>query len=212
MKAKLTKKAVALFENIKKIDEEGREYWSSRDLAKILEYKDYRNFLTVINKAKESCGNSNIMLIDHFVDVTDMVSIGSGATRTIETIRLSRYACYLTVQNADPGKTIVAQAQTYFAIQTRIAEVKQMEEYNRLTSEDEKRLFLQNEVTKHNLLLADVAKMAGVINPKANQTHYDVGKKVRQTIEDLGGTMPEDLPTAESIKTIEAKQQKEIKN
>lgn len=279
MKAKLTKKAVALFENIKKIDEKGREYWSSRDLAKILEYKDYRNFLTVINKAKESCCNSNIMLIDHFVDVTDMVSIGSGATRTIETIRLSRYASYLTVQNADPGKTIVAQAQTYFAIQTRIAEVKQMEEYNRLTSEDEKRLFLRNEVTKHNLLLADAAKMAGVIKPydyavfqnygykglygglgakeihfrkglkknqkildhmgstelaanlfrttqteeklrrenikgkaKANQTHYDVGKKVRQTIEDLGGTMPEDLPTAESIKTIEAIQQKEIKN
>lgn len=168
--------------------------------------------MTVINKAKESCCNSNIMLIDHFVDVTDMVSIGSGATRTIETIRLSRYACYLTVQNADPGKTIVAQAQTYFAIQTRIAEVKQMEEYNRLTSEDEKRLFLRNEVTKHNLLLADAAKVAGVIKPKANQTHYDVGKKVRQTIEDLGGTMPEDLPTAESIKTIEAKQQKEIKN
>jgi DNA-damage-inducible protein D len=80
-----------------------------------------------------------------------------------------------------------------------------MEEYNRLTSEDEKRLFLRNEVTKHNLLLADAAKVAGVINPKANQTHYDVGKKVRQTIEDLGGTMPEDLPTAESIKTIEAK-------
>lgn len=211
MKAKLTKKAVTLFENIKKIDEDGREYWSSRDLAKILEYKDYRNFLTVINKAKESCGNSNIMLIDHFVDVTDMVSIGSGATRTIETIRLSRYACYLTVQNADPGKTIVAQAQTYFAIQTRIAEVKQMEEYNRLTSEDEKRLFLRNEVTKHNLLLANAAKVAGVIKPKANQTHYDVGKKVRQTIEDLGGTMPEDLPSAESIKTIEAKQQKGIK-
>ena len=211
MKAKLTKKAVTLFENIKKIDEEGREYWSSRDLAKILEYKDYRNFLTVINKAKESCSNSNIMLIDHFVDVTDMVSIGSGATRTIETIRLSRYACYLTVQNADPGKTIVAQAQTYFAIQTRIAEVKQMEEYNRLTLEDEKRLFLRNEVTKHNLLLADAAKVAGVIKAKANQTHYDVGKKVRQTIEDLGGTMPEDLPIAESIKTIEAKQQKEIK-
>ena len=135
MKTKLTKMAVALFENIKKIDEEGREYWSSRELAKILEYKDYRNFLTVINKAKESCRNSNIMLTDQFVGVTDMVSIGSGAIRTIETIRLSRYACYLTVQNADPSKTIVAQAQTYFAIQTRIAEVKQMEEYNQLEEE-----------------------------------------------------------------------------
>lgn len=279
MRAKLTKKAIALFENIKKIDDQGKEYWSSRELAKILEYKDYRNFLTVINKAKESCSNSNVTINDHFVDVTDMVSIGSGAIRTIETIRLTRYACYLTVQNADPSKTIVAQAQTYFAIQTRIAEVKQMEEYNRLISEDEKRLFLRNEVTKHNLLLADAAKVAGVIKPydyavfqnygykglygglgakeihfrkglkknqkildhmgstelaanlfrttqteeklrrekikgktKANQTHYDVGKKVRQTIEDLGGTMPEDLPTAESIKTIETKQQKEIKD
>ena len=153
MGTRLTKKATATFENIKKIDENGVEYWSSRDLAKIIEYKDYRNFLTVINKAKESCRNSNIMLTDHFVGVTDMVSIGSGVIRTIETIRLSRYACYLTVQNADPSKT----------------------------------------------------------KAQANQTHYDVGKKVRQTIEDLGGTMPEDLPTAESIKVIEAKQQKEIK-
>ena len=279
MKAKLTKKAVALFENIKKIDEEGREYWSSRDLWKILEYTEHRHFLPVIEKAKISCENSGHLVSDHFEDILEMVPIGSNTERQIKSVKLSRYACYLTVQNADPGKTIVAQAQTYFAIQTRIAEVKQMEEYNRLTSEDEKRLFLRDEVTKHNLLLADAAKVAGVIKPydyavfqnygykglygglgakeihfrkglkknqkildhmgstelaanlfrttqteeklrrenikgkaKANQTHYDVGKKVRQTIEDLGGTMPEDLPTAESIKTIETKQQKEIKN
>ena len=278
MKAKLTKKSVALFENIKKIDEEGREYWSSRDLWKILEYTEHRHFLPVIEKAKISCENSGHLVSDHFEVILEMVSIGSKTERQMKSVKLSRYACYLTVQNADPSKTIVAQAQTYFAIQTRIAEVKQMEEYNRLTSEDEKRLFLRNEVTKHNLLLADAAKMAGVIKPydyavfqnygykglygglgakeihfrkglkknqkildhmgstelaanlfrttqteeklrrenikgkaKANQTHYDVGKKVRQTIEDLGGTMPEDLPTAESIKTIEAKQQKEIK-
>lgn len=278
MKAKLTKKSVALFENIKKIDEEGKEYWSSRDLWKILEYTEHRHFLPVIEKAKISCENSGHLVSDHFEDILEMVSIGSNTERQMKSVKLSRYACYLTVQNADPSKTIVAQAQTYFAIQTRIAEVKQMEEYNRLTSEDEKRLFLRNEVTKHNLLLADAAKVAGVIKPydyavfqnygykglygglgakeihfrkglkknqkildhmgstelaanlfrttqteeklrrenikgkaKANQTHYDVGKKVRQTIEDLGGTMPEDLPTAESIKTIEAKQQKEIK-
>ena len=278
MKAKLTKKAVTLFENIKKIDEEGREYWSSRDLWKILEYTEHRHFLPVIEKAKISCENSGHLVLDHFEDILEMVPIGSNTERQMKSVKLSRYACYLTVQNADPGKTIVAQAQTYFAIQTRIAEVKQMEEYNRLTSEDEKRLFLRNEVTKHNLLLADAAKVAGVIKPydyavfqnygykglygglgakeihfrkglkknqkildhmgstelaanlfrttqteeklrrenikgkpKANQTHYDVGKKVRQTIEDLGGTMPEDLPTAESIKTIEAKQQKGIK-
>ena len=278
MKTKLTKKAVALFENIKKIDEEGREYWSSRDLWKILEYTENRHFLPVIEKAKVSCENSGHLVSDHFEDILEMVSIGSNTERQMKSIKLSRYACYLTVQNADPSKTIVAQAQTYFAIQTRIAEVKQMEEYNQLTSEDEKRLFLRNEVTKHNLLLADAAKVAGVIKPydyavfqnygykglygglgakeihlrkglkknqkildhmgstelaanlfrttqtdeklrrenvkgkaQANQTHYDVGKKVRQTIEDLGGTMPEDLPTAESIKVIEAKQQKEIK-
>ena len=278
MKAKLTKRSVALFENIKKIDEEGKEYWSSRDLWKILEYTEHRHFLPVIEKAKISCENSGHLVSDHFEDILEMVSIGSNTERQMKSVKLSRYACYLTVQNADPSKIIVAQAQTYFAIQTRIAEVKQMEEYNRLTSEDEKRLFLRNEVTKHNLLLADAAKVAGVIKPydyavfqnygykglygglgakeihfrkglkknqkildhmgstelaanlfrttqteeklrrenikgkaKANQTHYDVGKKVRQTIEDLGGTMPEDLPTAKSIKTIEAKQQKEIK-
>ena len=92
-----------------------------------------------------------------------MVTIGSGAQRPIDTIKLTRYACYLTVQNADPSKTIVAQAQTYFAIQTRIAEVQQMEEYNRLSTEEEKRLFLREEMAKHNSQLADAAKDAGVI-------------------------------------------------
>lgn len=278
MGTRLTKKATATFESIKKIDENGVEYWLSRDLAKILEYADYRNFITVINKAKEACSNSGNDVLDHFGDVTEMVTIGSGAQRPIDTIKLTRYACYLTVQNADPSKTIVAQAQTYFAIQTRIAEVQQMEEYNRLSTEEEKRLFLREEMAKHNSQLADAAKDAGVIEPydyaifqnygyqglygglgakeiharkglkksqkildhmgstelaanlfratqteeklrrenikgkmKANKTHYDVGKKVRQTIKELGGTMPEDLPVAESIKSVEAKQRKMLK-
>lgn len=278
MGARLTKKATATFESIKKIDENGVEYWLSRDLAKILEYADYRNFITVINKAKEACSNSGNEVLDHFGDITEMVTIGSGAQRPIDTIKLTRYACYLTVQNADPNKTIVAQAQTYFAIQTRIAEVQQMEEYNRLSTEEEKRLFLREEMAKHNSQLADAAKDAGVIEPydyaifqnygyqglygglgakeiharkglkksqkildhmgstelaanlfratqteeklrrenikgkmKANKTHYDVGKKVRQTIKELGGTMPEDLPVAESIKSVEAKQRKMLK-
>lgn len=278
MGTRLTKKATAIFESIKKIDENGVEYWLSRDLAKILEYADYRNFITVINKAKEACSNSGNDVLDHFGDVTEMVTIGSGAQRPIDTIKLTRYACYLTVQNADPSKTIVAQAQTYFAIQTRIAEVQQMEEYNRLSTEEEKRLFLREEMAKHNSQLADAAKDAGVIEPydyaifqnygyqglygglgakeiharkglkksqkildhmgstelaanlfratqteeklrrenikgkmKANKTHYDVGKKVRQTIKELGGTMPEDLPVAESIKSVEAKQRKMLK-
>lgn len=279
MGTRLTKKATATFESIKKIDENGVEYWLSRDLAKILEYADYRNFITVINKAKEACSNSGNDVLDHFGDITEMVTIGSGAQRPINTIKLTRYACYLTVQNADPSKTIVAQAQTYFAIQTRIAEVQQMEEYNRLSTEEEKRLFLREEMAKHNSQLADAAKDAGVIEPydyaifqnygyqglygglgakeiharkglkksqkildhmgstelaanlfratqteeklrrenikgkmKANKTHYDVGKKVRQTIKELGGTMPEDLPVAESIKSVEAKQRKMLKS
>lgn len=278
MGARLTKKATATFESIKKIDENGVEYWSSRDLAKILEYADYRNFITVINKAKEACLNSGNEVLDHFGDITEMVIIGSGAQRPIDTIKLTRYACYLTVQNADPSKTIVAQAQTYFAIQTRIAEVQQMEEYNRLSTEEEKRLFLREEMAKHNSQLADAAKGAGIIEPRdyaifqnygyqglygglgaqeiherkglkksqkildhmgstelaanlfratqtedklrrenikgknlANKTHYEVGKKVRQTIKELGGTMPEDLPVADSIKSVEAKQRKMLK-
>ena len=278
MGTRLTKKATATFESIKKIDENGVEYWLSRDLAKILEYADYRNFITVINKAKEACSNSGNDVLDHFGDITEMVTIGSGAQRPIDTIKLTRYACYLTVQNADPSKTIVAQAQTYFAIQTRIAEVQQMEEYNRLSTEEEKRLFLREEMANHNSQLADAAKDAGVIEPydyaifqnygyqglygglgakeiharkglkksqkildhmgstelaanlfratqteeklrrenikgkmKANKPHYDVGKKVRQTIKELGGTMPEDLPVAESIKSVEAKQRKMLK-
>lgn len=110
MKAKLTKKAVALFENIKKIDEEGREYWSSRDLWKILEYTEHRHFLPVIEKAKISCENSGHLVLDHFEDILEMVSIGSNTERQMKSIKLSRYVCYLTVQNADPSKTIVAQA------------------------------------------------------------------------------------------------------
>ena len=279
MKNKLTKKTVSIFENIKRIDDNGVEYWSSRDLWKILEYTEHRHFLPVIEKAKLACGNSGHFVSDHFEDILEMVVVGSNAERQMKSIKLSRYACYLTVQNADPNKKIVAQAQTYFAIQTRIAELQKTKEYNQLSTEEEKRLFLRNEVTKHNLLLADAAKDAGVIKPydyavfqnfgykglygglgakeiherkglkknqkildhmgstelaanlfrttqteekmrrenikgiaKANQTHYDVGKKVRQTIEDLGGTMPEDLPTAESIKSIEIKYKNKLKD
>ena len=278
MGTRLTKKATATFESIKKIDENGVEYWSSRDLWKVLEYTEHRHFLPVIEKAKVACANSGQEIHNHFEDILEMVAIGSGAEREMDTIRLTRYACYLTVQNADPSKTIVAQAQTYFAIQTRIAEVQQMDEYNRLSTEEEKRLFLREEMAKHNSQLADAAKDAGVIEPydyaifqnygyqglygglgakeiharkglkksqkildhmgstelaanlfratqteeklrrenikgkmKANKTHYDVGKKVRQTIKELGGTMPEDLPVAESIKSVEAKQRKMLK-
>ena len=118
----------------------------------------------VIEKAKIACLNSGQLIEDHFVEFHEMVGIGSGAERAVDSVKLSRYACYLIVQNADPNKTIVAQGQTYFAIQTRIAEVRQMSEYQELSDEEEKRLFLRTEMLKHNSLLANAAKDAGVID------------------------------------------------
>ena len=155
----------SVFEQIRHIDENDIEYWSAREMAKVLEYSEYRHFLPVIEKAKEACANSNNDPLDHF-EISEMVSIGSGAKRPLESVKLSRYACYLIVQNADPSKEVVANGQTYFAIQTRIAEIKQMDEYNRLSSEEEKRLFLRNELARHNSQLADAARHAGVIESR----------------------------------------------
>ena len=269
----------SIFEQIRRIDENGNEFWSARDMAKVLEYSEYRHFIPVIEKAKEACRNSGQNFMDHFEDYLDMIEIGKGGKRPVDSVKLSRYACYLIIQNADPSKEIVANGQTYFAVQTRIAEIKQMDEYNYLSTEDEKRLFLRNELAKHNAQLASAAKDAGVLDSKdyaifqnygykglyggldakaihthkglkksqkildhmgstelaanlfratqtedklrreqiqgkqkANQTHYKVGAKVRQTIKELGGTMPEDLPTVESIKSIEKKEQKKLKD
>lgn len=266
-----------IFEQIKEIDENGNEYWGARQLSKTLEYTDFRNFQAVISKAKEACKNSGELIENHIVDFNEMVAIGSGAKREMESVKLSRYACYLVVQNADPSKEVVAQGQTYFAIQTRMQEIQQMEGYNRLPTEDEKRLFLRNELKKHNLQLAEAAKKAGVIQPldyaifqnhgymglygglgakeihakkglkksqqildhmgstelaanlfratqaedklirdkvkgknNANKTHLEVGKKVRQTIKDLGGTMPENLPVEDSVKKIENMEKKKL--
>lgn len=134
-------------------------------MAKVLEYSEYRHFIPVIEKAKEACTNSKQRVTDHFEDVLEMVEIGSGAKRNIENIKLSRYACYLIVQNADPAKEVVALGQTYFAVQTRIQEVQQLEAYNRLKNEEDKRLFLRSELARHNIQLAAAAKSAGVIEP-----------------------------------------------
>jgi DNA-damage-inducible protein D len=193
-------------------------------------------------------------------------------------VALSRYACYLIVQNADPSKEIVALGQTYFAIQTRKLEIIEQKAYERLGTEDEKRIFLRNEMRDHNRKLAEAAKAAGVIQSidyaifqnhgyqglygglgvkdiharkrlkkgqqildhmgstelaanlfratqaeeklrrenikgkdKANAAHYEVGRKVRQTIRELGGTMPENLPNAESIKKVESRAKRNVK-
>ncbi|MBV5283005.1 MAG: DNA damage-inducible protein D [Paludibacter sp.] len=272
--------SLSVFEKIKQVDENGIEFWSARDIAKALDYTEFRNLKPVIEKAKEACKNSGELIKNHFVDYHEMVKIGSGAERGFDDgVKLSRYACYLIVQNADPGKEIVALGQTYFAIQTRIQEIQKMDEYNLLSTEDEKRLFLRNEMAKHNIQLAAAAKDAGVIESidyaifqnhgymglyggldakgihkvkglkksqqildhmgstelaanlfratqteeklkndqvkgktNANRTHYEVGAKVRKTIQELGGTMPEKLPVADSIKKVEKYIEKNIKN
>lgn len=163
---KLVNPQDSIFEEIKRVDENGAEYWSARDMAKVLEYLEYRNFLPVIKKAKEACVNSQHKVEDHFVDMHEMIEIGKGGKRRSESVKLSRYACYLIVQNADPSKKVVANGQTYFAVQTRIAEIKQMDEYNRLTDEEEKRLFLRHQLAHHNSLLAETAKNAGVVESR----------------------------------------------
>ena len=262
----------SVFEDIKHVNEYSQEFWCARELQIALEYKQWRRFQNVIEKAKESCINSGNSVEDHFADVGKIVEAGA-ASKDIGDIQLSRYACYLIVMNGDPRKEVIALGQTYFAVKTRQQEL--IEDYDNL-SEDRKRLAIRKEMAEHNKLLVAAAKDAGVesnldyaifqnygyqglygglgakeiqarkeskksqkildhmgstelaanlfratqteeklrrenIQGKqaANNTHYEVGKKVRQTIAELGGTMPEDLPTPEkSIKQIEKEQKK----
>lgn len=157
---------IANFEAAAYVDDEGVEYWTARDLQKLLGYSDYRNFLNIVNKAKEACTNSGNNIEHHFVDVTDMIEVGKGATREIDNIKLTRYASYLIAQNGDARKEQIAFAQTYFAIQTRKQEIQDDDtaQYTPL-SEDQKRVLLRNEIKEHNKNLASAAKQAGVIEP-----------------------------------------------
>ena len=150
------------FESIRHIDENGCEYWYARELMKILEYTNWQNFERIINKSKESCKGSNINVLDHFIDVSKMVEIGSGAYRQKLDYKLTRYACYLIAQNGDSRKKVIALAQTYFAVQTRKQEISE-KEYSMLT-EDEKRLYQRNLTRKGNYSLNIAAKEAGVRN------------------------------------------------
>lgn len=263
----------SLFDSIRHVNEYGQEFWYARELSKALEYKDFRNFENALNKAKEACKASGNSVEDHFVDVTEMVEIGSGASREFPGYQLSRYACYLIVMNGDPRKEVIALGQTYFAVKTRQQEL--IEHYDDL-SEDDKRLAIRRELAEHNKSLAEAARNAGVVESRdyaifqnrgyqglyggltakdihqrkglkksqqildhmgstelaanlfratqtdeklrrdnvqgkqeAGNVHYEVGRKVRQTIADLGGTMPEDLPTpSKSIKQLEREEKK----
>lgn len=156
---------VTPFEQIRRVSEAGHEFWPSRAFAQVLGYTDYRNFEAVIEKARMACFNSGHRVDDHFVEVTEMVEIGKGAQRPIKTVMMSRYGCYLVIQNADPSKEIVAVGQTYFAVQTRRQEL-QDQARGEQEVENERRLLLRSEMKRHNLQLADAAKGAGVVEPR----------------------------------------------
>lgn len=150
------------FEDIKHIDENGVEVWYARELMPILQYSNWQNFEKIIDKAKISCQNSDISVLDHFTDVNKMVQIGSGAYRKQIDYKLTRYACYLIAQNGDIRKKVIALAQTYFAVQTRKQEISE-KEYSMLT-EDEKRFYQRDLTRKGNYSLNQTAKKAGVKN------------------------------------------------
>lgn len=264
----------SLFESIKHINEYEEEFWYARELQIALDYKRWDKFQNVISKAMEACKNSENNVDDHFSHVGKIVEAGA-TYKDVGDIELSRYACYLIVQNGDSRKKVIALGQTYFAVKTRQQEL--IENYDDLT-EDKKRLAIRNEMKIHNKSLAEAANLAGISDPKdyaifqnkgyqglygglgrkeihtrkglkksqdildhmgstelaanlfratqtdeklrkdkiigkeaTNRTHYEVGKKVRQTIKELGGTMPEDLPTPKkSIKQIEKEHQKSL--
>ena len=155
----------ATFEGLRHLDEEGNEYWQARQLSKVLDYSEYRHFLPVTERAREACAKSKQPVADHFEDILEMVDIGSGAKRPLPSMRLSRYACYLIVQNGDPSKPVIANGQTYFAIQTRRQELANDTAFGQL-SEDEKRFAIRNELAQHNKYLAAAAADAGVESGK----------------------------------------------
>ena len=147
------------FEAIRHSDDDGQEFWSARELAVILDYSNWRNFVKVIRKAQEACENSGYAPADHFVGSDQMVTLGSGAKRRVEDFHLSRYACYLIVQNADPEKPIVALGQTYFAVRTRETELAEEAALAGM-SEDQLRLYVRQQLIGHNRELADITRMA----------------------------------------------------
>ena len=150
------------FESIKHMDENGVEFWYARELQIVLNYKEWRKFENVINKAKEACENTGIRVFEHFVDIDKLSKRANNAEVIIKDYKLTRYACYLIAQNGDSRKKVIALAQTYFAVQTRKQEISE-KEYSMLT-EDEKRFYQRDLTRKGNYSLNQAAKNAGVKN------------------------------------------------
>lgn len=254
------------FESIKKVDENGVEYWEARELMLVLGYPNWQKAEEVIARAAKASMNSGQAVDNHFTQLVKMVSIGSNTVRKIRDWKLDRYACYLIAQNGDPKKSEIALAQTYFALQTRKQEIFEQ------ASENEKRLFIRGEVSFENKKLFSTAKRAGVTkfgsfndagyrglygmplteiekrknikkgelldragttelaanlfritqtdekirkdkvhgNEEVTQTHFMVGGKVRQTIKDIGGTVPENLLPEKHVREIKSGKKKAL--
>lgn len=153
------------FDAIRHLDDDGREYWFARELYPLLGYSRWQRFQTAVDKARTACAAMKICVDDHFTSVGKLIEAGKGAQREIDDILLSRYACYLIVQNGDPSKPVIAAGQTYFAVQTRRQELADEEAFTKL-DEEHKRLLLRREIKEHNKRLSDAAHDAGIIDPK----------------------------------------------
>ena len=270
----IEKYAEKTFESIKHIDDCGGEFWEARELMPLLEYSKWENFHKVIKNAMTACETSNNNVLEHFPEFRKPIIGGHGNIQNVIDYRLSRYACYLIVQNANPRKNSVALGQTYFAVQTRKQELTE-KEYDDLT-EEEKRFYQRSLTKKGNYSLNQTAKNCGVRNfdkfhnagykglyngetaddiakrkglryredildnmgseelaanlfritqteaklkrdnvsgeDMANETHYNIGKNIREVIAKNGGTMPEELPKPnKSLKELEKEKKAQIK-